>query len=415
MSDHFLPTPALANTTSGLPTYLGGLAAAGAKRGVPMQWCMPTTGIVLFASGQKAVSNARATVDYAVEDEIANWRENYAVGGPGLIFWAAGVPPSKDITWTTAREPTCPLPTKCHAHPSFEMDVALAVLTTGPVGLGDGPGMTNASLAARTCRADGTLLKPSKPLTAIDATFVPRGAKSGPLPTVGFLPLPKGSPDCAGPGKGRPCSPKAYQTHSAIALAPPAYAQAVKSTAAVWHQLVTIHLGSFTPAVADFYPALGPGGGGTGSPQSVAAYREYRWAPCAPGAGTFGPCLKNAWPAGLPDVSSGPTRFDANNATAWKLFTFFPPLPLPKGKGKGAWILLGELDKIVPVSPQRFAEVGVDAAGCVAWRMQGQKGEAVRVHAVPPGPGKHVVGTFDGAQCPPGGPNSCTLCSKKSD
>ena len=128
-----------------------------------MQWCMPTTGIVLFAAGKKSVSNARATVDYAVEDEIANWRENFAVGGPGLIFWAAGVPPSKDITWTTAREPTCPKPTRCHAHPSFEMDVALAVLTTGPVGLGDGPGMTNASLAARTCRADGTLLKPSKP------------------------------------------------------------------------------------------------------------------------------------------------------------------------------------------------------------------------------------------------------------
>ena len=78
MSDHWIPTPALANTTSGLPTYLGGLAAAGAKRGVPMQWCMPTTGIVLFAASCPAVSNARATVDYAVEDEIANWRENYA-------------------------------------------------------------------------------------------------------------------------------------------------------------------------------------------------------------------------------------------------------------------------------------------------------------------------------------------------
>ena len=41
----------------------------------------------------------------------------------------------------------------------------VAAFSTGPVGLGDGPGYTNPTLALATCRADGTLLQPDKPLT----------------------------------------------------------------------------------------------------------------------------------------------------------------------------------------------------------------------------------------------------------
>ena len=47
----------------------------------------------------------------------------------------------------------------------------VAAFSTGPVGLGDGPGYTNPTLALATCRADGTLLQPDKPLTALDETF----------------------------------------------------------------------------------------------------------------------------------------------------------------------------------------------------------------------------------------------------
>ena len=41
----------------------------------------------------------------------------------------------------------------------------------GPVGIGDGPGLTNASLIKRSCMSNGTLLQPSKPFTAVDAAF----------------------------------------------------------------------------------------------------------------------------------------------------------------------------------------------------------------------------------------------------
>ena len=41
-------------------------------------------------------------------------------------------------------------------------------MSTGPVGFSDAIGATNASLIKKTCNENGTLLKPSKPLTTID-------------------------------------------------------------------------------------------------------------------------------------------------------------------------------------------------------------------------------------------------------
>ena len=39
------------------------------------------------------------------------------------------------------------------------LDALVAAFSTGPVGLGDGPGYTDAALALATCRADETLLQ----------------------------------------------------------------------------------------------------------------------------------------------------------------------------------------------------------------------------------------------------------------
>ena len=59
------------------------------------------------------------------------------------------------------------------------LDSLVAAFSTGPVGLGDGPGYTNPTLALATCRADGTLLQPDKPLTALDETFWWGAAEGG--------------------------------------------------------------------------------------------------------------------------------------------------------------------------------------------------------------------------------------------
>ena len=52
-----------------------------------------------------------------------------------------------------------------------ELNAIIATMSTGPVGPADGAGQHNATRLRQTCRADGRILQPEKPLTPIDATF----------------------------------------------------------------------------------------------------------------------------------------------------------------------------------------------------------------------------------------------------
>lgn len=49
----------------------------------------------------------------------------------------------------------------------------VATLSAGPVGIGDGPGMTNVTLVRQFARSDGRLLHPSYPATPIDVMYYP--------------------------------------------------------------------------------------------------------------------------------------------------------------------------------------------------------------------------------------------------
>lgn len=108
MSDHWLPTPALASDVDGLATYIDGLGRAGLDSGVPMQFCMPTAGIALHAARLPAVSNLRVSVDYACEgpaDLNTTWPANFAIGIGSSLFAAVGIVPSKDVLWTRSHQP----------------------------------------------------------------------------------------------------------------------------------------------------------------------------------------------------------------------------------------------------------------------------------------------------------------------
>lgn len=353
MSDHLLATPGLMNMSESLSQYLGGLAQAGLDTGTPMQWCMPTAGLVLFALDLPAVTNARASVDYACEgplDMNTTWAPNYMISTPGLLFWAAGVTPSKDITWTVAKQPnTVPTCGSLHNNPNFELDVRLAVLSTGPVGLGDGPGHVNVSLAQSTCDHNGTILKPDKPLTSIDSTFYP--TSTSPRSYVGFLPLTQQG-NCS---LHRPCAPTISQTHSQVPISNSLGTGT--SNASISYNVMSIHVGSFSPQVGELYP--------TPTAHGAMWYWESRWTGCVNGSIVSDTCIRKfSWKAltdALPDLSSGPNRLSDDGSVAWRQYNFVNLI--------GDWVFLGDMSKIVPISTQLFASISLHS-DCLSWTIR---------------------------------------------
>lgn len=60
-----------------------------------------------------------------------------------------------------------------HKNPgsNCELNAIVATLSTGPVGLGDKEGATNATIVRRCVRQDGRILQPDKPATSVDSMF----------------------------------------------------------------------------------------------------------------------------------------------------------------------------------------------------------------------------------------------------
>eukprot|EP00943_MAST-04B_sp_MAST-4B-sp1_P004131 g4131.t1 len=416
MSDHLLPTPGFASYVEGLPLYHDGLAKAALDQNLPVQFCMPSICQVLATAKYRAVTNVRVSTDYATEkvpDKTGadGWVENYVIGIPSLITWAIGVAPSKDIVVTTEmKKPTGGMQV---IYQNSEMDFALAVLSTGPVGLGDAPNFTNISLVQKGIRIDGTLLKPDKPLTAVDSTFVPTSTR--PHGLIGFLPTTKDG-DCN--FSKTSCSPSLDQTHTSIPLFEN-YAMSLYETTmgdeedkkingniAVWHIMLSMHLASFAPPLNDFFPEVPLF---SKALNNLGSFKEWRWSKCSKGQKINSDCLHMLQENIVPDVSSGPSRsVGVNGSDAYRLFHFSPNLPVPSSAGPAnksnvdtkSWIMLGEIGKIVPMSNVRFKAIGVTSetslsadnflnrgttvSSCLEWTMVGGKNENVCVGAVSP-------------------------------
>lgn len=144
-----------------------GIDAAAAARAMTLQWCMATPADMALAAALPRVTSVRTSGDHG-----------YLVG-PGFL-WAwfclvnalareLGLAPYKDV-FLSGDE---------HA----EVEALLSALSTGPVGLGDAIGTTDAAVARRCCRADGTIVRPDVPIAAVDSCFA-RHPVSLPQPLV---------------------------------------------------------------------------------------------------------------------------------------------------------------------------------------------------------------------------------------
>ena len=299
-----------------------------------IQYSMAWNPAILQTTTLQAVTQIRGSGDYTPGSD--SWK----IGGTSLFYWALGVVASKDTLWTTPSQPGCPKPGTLNCtEPNVELQMITATLSHGPVGPGDRLNLTDATLAMRSCDAAGRILRPRAPLTPVEGVFS----------SASFIQnralMPWGATVGADSSYGGAASPDAF---------------------------VILHASSQTATnvtVAELaaLPGATPAAAAAGA-RYVAVSLSEVWA----GAPAAMQLVDEAAPLAVDLSNTLPPRRSAEPYGYWLL------APV----GAAGWALLGELEKVVPLSAQRVRTV-VDAAGSpYAAKLVGVPGEVVTISAV---------------------------------
>lgn len=304
------------------------------------------------------------------------WRQ---LAGSALLYRAMGLRPFTDVLWTTSVQTGDPRWGAGAKRPTPVHDLVVATLTAGPVGFGDLVNQTNATLLASATRLDGSLLKPASTALRIDRFY--RAPPHGGAEVWAAVTGPAGSANSATDDRA----------NSMAALGEPE-AEA-KGDALWWWSLLSTDVDGGVPSgapleLSELWPTPPLGKSflvATVLATAAAATQPTRPRTCVHGA-LAASCLQlwtEAHP--LPVGTSGVPSVETKNFT----------LALAAPVLSSGWALLGELDKIVPCSPQRF--VAPSSAGAprdadltagdevgLAFRVLGSPGESVAVTVVAP-------------------------------
>jgi len=150
--------------------YMGNAARA---LNITIQYCMPLPLHLLQSVEIPRVTQSRVSDDYNPGN--SQWK----LGFPSILAWAVGIFPFKDDFWTTSTQPGCPYGSCVEPNPVLE--TLVAALSSGPIGPSDSIGNLNVDLISKTCTKTGKLLKPDKPATALDSSFILSPAEGGSL------------------------------------------------------------------------------------------------------------------------------------------------------------------------------------------------------------------------------------------
>lgn len=346
MNQNYMCVPEFLKDVSSAQDWQQGMAGAALAKNVTIQWCYAAPTDVLASLDMPAVTNFRVSFDFC-------YGRSWNIGESSLLVWALGVAPSKDTLWSGPNNhtavPGCPW-TADHEESAAELHVVLALMSNGPVGLSDAIGYTNATLLKRIIMKDGSLLKPAKPLTAVDSTFLDTTQ-----PILASNSVEKGG-----------------------------YVYGTSGVGSSWSFVSFLLPDAYEVKVRDFWPS--PVGNNDNNKRLLFAYRSY-----GDGAGCQGG--KDALSSGCVvfttaenDVSAG--VFDAPMATsdtatagqrsyAPTVTTVWRPCE------ESQWIVLGELNKYVPLSPKRFRSVECTKTG-VSVNVRGSPGEEIELTALRP-------------------------------
>jgi len=143
--------------------WLRGMAVGAESSNRTVQYCMPYAYDILSASAYPAVTNARASPDYIDRDN------QWAIGGTSMFYWALGILPFKDGFYSSNLPQLGGATVGPETHP--DRAALMSALSCAMVGPMDGIHLLNASRVMSTCRSDGILLKPDRPLMPLESCF----------------------------------------------------------------------------------------------------------------------------------------------------------------------------------------------------------------------------------------------------
>ncbi len=137
-----------------------GIDAAARERGITLQWCMGTPADFAQTTTLTQVTSVRTSGDHgyiATAGQLWAW-----FCTTNSLARSLALMPFKDVF---RADPEV-------AGDNGEPEALLSALSTGPVGLGDRVGRMDPTLALRTCRADGLLVKPHTAIAATDESLL---------------------------------------------------------------------------------------------------------------------------------------------------------------------------------------------------------------------------------------------------
>ncbi|CEL94500.1 unnamed protein product [Vitrella brassicaformis CCMP3155] len=165
--------PQLTQDVNLLARYMSLMTMTAGEYGVAVQLCMPYPRHIMAAVQYNPVASIRASDDYTP----GNLQWDIGITAP--IIRSLGIAPFKDVFWSTNAT------TDKYGgfnEPFPDLQLAMATLSTGPVAVGDKIGLTDWQLVAKCCRQDGRILKPSRPIAFVDSHYSSKAFKA---PTFG--------------------------------------------------------------------------------------------------------------------------------------------------------------------------------------------------------------------------------------
>jgi len=145
--------------------WLQQMATAAAKNDITVQYCMANAGMILQALELPSVTHARVANDYNRRIPKKFFWPNFTQAN--IYLYMVGIWPFIDNFASFTG------PERMYVEKYPTVFALIASLGGGVVGPSDKIGFLNKGLLMKTCRSDGLVFKPDRPITPIDLMFLP--------------------------------------------------------------------------------------------------------------------------------------------------------------------------------------------------------------------------------------------------